>query len=77
MITTQIRHKIKAFFACSYRLAVWNTNGVLINYYGNTKKEVLSETRKKALVEHLKCTWTLYKTGRFNLPEREIERSEK
>ena len=70
----QIKDKIKAFFACSYRLAVWTAKGSLFNIEGETINEINAKLAEYGLNLH-GHTWTLYKTGRFFLPEREIDRS--
>ena len=75
MITTQIKRKLKAFFACTYRLAVWTSRGTLTNFVGKSRDVVFSNARFLTIEGFEQCTWTLYKTGRFGLSEREIDRS--
>ena len=74
MITKQIKDKLKAFFGCSYRLAVWTSRGRLYNFTADNLDEVVAHAVENC-GDLNRCTWTLYKTGRFGLPEREIDRS--
>ena len=74
MIKKQLKDKIKAFFACTYRLAVWSDRGSLLNIEGATISEINAKLAEYGINLH-GHTWTLYKTGRFGLPEREIDRS--
>ena len=70
----KIKDKIKAFFACTYRLAVWTHRGSLFNIEGATIDEINKKLAEYGFNLH-GHTWTLYKTGRFGLPEREFDRS--
>ena len=70
----KIKDKIKAFFACTYRLAVWTAKGRLYNFTADNLDEVVAQA-VEICGDLNKATWTLYKSGRWFLPEREIERS--
>ena len=74
----KIKSKIKAFFACSYRLAVWTKRGTCIEYKADKRWKVFFSLKQNEteLKKFESDVWTLYKTGRFFLPEREVQRSD-
>ena len=69
-----IKTLIKKIFYKSYRLAVWTAKGRIYNFAADSKDEVVAQAIEFCS-DLNRCTWTLYKTGRFGLPEREIKRS--
>ena len=69
-----LKQWLKDLMHKEYRLAVWTERGTLHNFTGETIKEV-AEYANFANPNWRRNTWTLYKSGRFFLPEREIERS--
>lgn len=71
----KIKQWIKGLMAKHYRLAVWTKQGTLTNFIGESREVVFSNARFLTVEGLDTCTWTLYKSGRFGLPEREIERS--
>ena len=71
----KIKRFFKAFWRVEYRLSVWTNRGTLHNFSGESRDVVFSNARFLTVEGLDTCTWTLYKTGRFYLPEREIQRS--
>lgn len=71
----KIKQWISGLWAKHYRLAVWTPSGKLTNFVGESRDVVFSNARFLTIEELEQCTWTLYKSGRFFLPEREIQRS--
>lgn len=69
-----IKQLITAVLRKEYRLAVWSDRGSLLNIEGATIDELNKKLADNGINLH-GLTWTLYKTGRFFLPEREIDRS--
>ena len=69
-----IKQWISGLWAKHYRLAVWTAKGSLLNFEGATIDEINKKLAENCFNLH-GHTWTLYKTGRFFLPEREIDRS--
>ena len=70
-----IKQWISGLLAKHYRLAVWTERGTLLNFEGESISEINAKLAEYGINLH-GLTWTLYKSGRFYLPEREIERSE-
>lgn len=70
-----IKQFFKAFWRVEYRLSVWTNRGTLHNFIGESRDVVFANARFLTVEGLDTCTWTLYKSGRFYLPEREIERS--
>ena len=67
-----IKQWISGLWAKHYRLVVWTPSGTLHNYEGATIDEINKKLAEYGINLH-GLTWTLYKSGRFYLPEREIE----
>lgn len=70
-----IKKWISGLWAKHYRLAVWTKSGKLTNFVGESRDVVFSNARFFTNGGLEQCAWTLYKTGRFYLPEREVDRS--
>lgn len=68
----KIKQWHKDFWHKEYRVAVWIVGGTCIEHTANKRRQVYDWIDKNTFVND---TWTLYKSGRFFLPEREIERS--
>lgn len=62
--------KLRAFLHREYRLAVYSRYCSLTNFTGKSRKDVF----RQAEAVKPQISWTLYKTGRFGKPEREIEK---
>ena len=72
-----IKQFFKAFWRVEYRLSVWTNRGTLHNFSGESREVVFANARFLTIEEFEDCTWTLYKSGRFYLPEREIQTNQK
>ena len=72
----KIKQWIKGLMAKHYRLAVWTHRGTLHNYEGATIEEINAKLAEYGINLH-GYTWTLYKSGRFYLPEREVESNQR
>ena len=72
----KIKRFFKAFWRVEYRLSVWTNRGTLHNFEGATIEEINAQLAEYGINLH-GHTWTLYKSGRFYLPEREIETNQK
>lgn len=67
----KIKNFVKAFFAVSYRLSVWQ-NGNVLHIEAKTKDELNAQLCSRRLNLH-GLTWTLYQQGPCFMPEREID----
>ena len=75
MIHKRIKDFFRKLWRVEYRLAVWTHRGTLHNFSGESREVVFANARFLTVEGLDTCTWTLYKSGRFYLPEREIQRS--
>ena len=75
MLIGKIKNWFKKLWRVEYRLSVWTSRGNLYHFKAPKRQTVFNDADFVIIEGFNTCTWTLYKSGRFMLPEREIQRS--